>query len=78
MAGLDGPLQGLSRAQQSFDRAASDIARPQSVDQQNPQDQVSLSDSMVALMQARNDYETNLKSLETSNSMAKKLIDLLG
>jgi len=56
---------------------ASDIARPQSVDQQNPQDQVSLSDSMVALMQARNDYEANLKSLETNNNMAKKLIDML-
>ena len=78
MVGLDGPLQGLTRAQESFDKAASDIARPQSVDQQNPQDQVSLSDSMVALMQARNDYEANLKSLETSNNMAKKLIDMLG
>jgi flagellar hook-associated protein FlgK len=78
MVGLDGPLQGLSRAQQSFNKAATEIARPQSVDQQNPQDQVSLSDSMVALMQARNDYEANLKSLETSNSMAKKLIDMLG
>jgi flagellar hook-associated protein FlgK len=78
MVGLDGPLQGLSRAQENFDKAASDIARPQSVDQQNPQDQVSLSDSMVALMQARNDYEANLKSLQTSNDMAKKLIDMLG
>jgi flagellar hook-associated protein FlgK len=78
MVGLDGPLQGLTRAQESFDKAASDIARPQSGDQQTPQDQVSLSDSMVALMQARNDYEANLKSLETSNNMAKKLIDMLG
>ena len=78
MVGLDGPLQGLTRAQQNFDKAASNVARPLTVDAQSPQDLVSLSDSMVALMQARNDYEANLKSLQTSNDMAKKLIDMLG
>jgi flagellar hook-associated protein FlgK len=78
MVGLDGPLQGLTRAQESFDKAASDIARPLSVDAQSPQDLVSLSDSMVALLQARNDYQANLKSLQTSNEMSKKLIDMLG
>ena len=78
MVGLDGPLQGLTRAQDNFDKAASNVARPLTVDAQSPQDLVSLSDSMVALMQARNDYEANLKSLQTSNDMAKKLIDMLG
>jgi flagellar hook-associated protein FlgK len=78
MVGMDGPLQGLARAQESFDKAAADIARPQSIDSPSPPDQVSLSDSMVSLMEARNGYEANLKALETSNQMQKKLLDLLG
>ena len=79
MNGLDSPLEGLSRAQVSFDRAADKIAKSSSVNPQNrQQDQVSLSDAMVALMNARNDYEANLKSLGTSNEMTRKLLDLMG
>jgi flagellar basal body rod protein FlgC len=33
---------------------------------------------MVALMQSRNDYEANLKSLQTGNQMQKTLLDLIG
>jgi flagellar basal body rod protein FlgG len=76
--GLSAPLEGLSRAQASFDSAAAKIAQPISLDSPNPQDQVSLSDQMVALMQSRNDYEANLKSLQTSNQMQKTLLDLIG
>lgn len=78
MVGLSAPLEGLSRAQASFDSAAAKIARPVSLDSPNPQDQVSLSDQMVALMQSRNDYEANLKSLQTSYQMQKTLLDLIG
>ena len=78
MIGLSAPLEGLSRAQASFDSAAAKIAQPISLDSPNPQDQVSLSDQMVALMQSRNDYEANLKSLQTSNQMQKTLLDLIG
>ena len=78
MVGLSGPLEGLSRAQTSFDSAAAKIAQPVSLDSPNPQDQVSLSDQMVALMQSRNDYEANLKSLQTSNQMQRTLLDLIG
>ena len=66
MVNLDTPLDGLTRAQAAFDQAASKVAQPASTDQ-NPQDQVSLGDAMVAMMQAANDYKANLKSLETSN-----------
>lgn len=76
MVGLSAPLEGLSRAQTSFDSAAAKIAV--SLDSPNPQDQVSLSDQMVALMQSRNDYEANLKSLQTGNQMQKTLLDLIG
>lgn len=77
MVNLDTPLDGLARAQTAFDQAASKIAQPLSVDQ-NPQDQVSLSDTMVAMMQAANDYKANLKSLETSNEMQKSLLNIIG
>ena len=78
MVGLDSALQGLGRAQASFDRAAQGIAQPISLSPENPQDQVSLSGEMVALMTARNDYEANLRIVKTAETMQKKLLDVLG
>jgi len=42
------------------------------------QDQVSLSDQAVALMQARNDFEANLKTLRDSFQMQRTLPDMIG
>ena len=78
MSGFDSALQGLGRAQASFDRAAERIAQPISLTPENPQDQVSLSDEMVALINARNDYEANLQTVKTADQMQKKLLDALG
>jgi flagellar hook-associated protein FlgK len=78
MIGLDSALQGLGRAQASFNRAAERIAQPISLAPENPQDQVSLSDEMVALITARNDYEANLHTIRTADQMQKTLLDLLG
>ena len=78
MVGLDSALEGLGRAQRSFDHAAERIAQPISLAPENPQDQVSLSDEMVALMTARNDYEANLRTVQTADKMQKTLLDLLG
>ena len=79
MVGLDTALQGLVRSQSNFDQAAAKIAQePLSPEQQNPQNQASLADDMVALMLARNNYEANLKTVQTGNEMQKKLLDLLG
>jgi flagellar basal body rod protein FlgC len=75
---LDGPLQGLARAETSFNNAAEKINKAFVVDPHNPQDQVSLSDAMVALLNSKNDYEANLKSLKTSNEMTQRLLDVLG
>jgi flagellar hook-associated protein FlgK len=77
MMGLDSALEGLGRAQASFDRAAQRIARPISLSP-DPQDQVSLSDEIVALMTARNDYEANLRTAQTADKMQKTLLKLLG
>jgi len=76
MVSLDTPLQGLNRAQESFDQAASKVAQP--IEPSQPQqDTVSLSDAMVSMLQAANDYQANLKSLEVGNQMQKSLLNIL-
>jgi len=76
MVSLDTPLQGLTRAQESFDQAASKVAQP--IEPSQPQqDEVSLSDAMVSMLQAANDYQANLKSLEAGNQMQKSLLNIL-
>jgi len=78
MVGLDNALQGLDRSQSSFDRAAAKIARePLSTEQQTPQTPASLAEDMVALMVARNNYEANLKTIQTGDEMQQKLLDLM-
>ena len=75
---LNGPIQGLASAEASFNSAAEKISKSFVVDPQNSQDQVSLSDAMVALLNSKNDYEANLQSLKTGNEMTQKLLDILG
>ena len=75
---LTGPIQGLASAEASFNSAAEKISKSFVVDPQNSQDQVSLSDAMVALLNSKNDYEANLQSLKTGNEMTQKLLDILG
>jgi hypothetical protein len=76
MVSLDTPLQGLNRAQESFDQAAAKVAQP--IEPNQPQqDQVSLSDAMVSMLQSANDYQANLKSLEVGNQMQKSLLNIL-
>jgi flagellar hook protein FlgE len=76
MVSMDTPLQGLNRAQESFDQAASKVAQP--IEPNQPQqDQVSLSDAMVSMLQSANDYQANLKSLEVGNQMQKSLLNIL-
>jgi len=75
---LSTPIQGLQRAETSFNGAAEKVSKSFMVDPQNPQDQVSLSDAMVSLLNAKNDYEANLKSLKSSHEMTQKLLDIIG
>lgn len=76
MVSFDTPLQGLTSAQEAFDQAASKVAQP--IEPSQPQqDQVSLSDAMVQMLQAANDYQANLKSLEAGNEMQKSLLNIL-
>ena len=52
----------------------------QKLDQTKPDasgDTVDLSTEMVNLMSARNEYEANLKSIQTSEEMSRRTLDIL-
>lgn len=75
---LDISLQGINRAADSFDTAATGIARASlPADPGQPEDTVALSDQTVALMQAANDYQANIQALKTSDEMTNYLLDQL-
>ena len=79
MVGLDSALQGLAQAQANFDTAAVKIARQTvSGDPQGPQEPGSLAGDIVDLLQARNDFEANLKTFQTGQEMEKALLDVMG
>jgi flagellar basal body rod protein FlgG len=69
------PLSGMTQAMQQLDRTASRIATPET---QNPQgDTVDLSSDMVALLQARQNFEANAKALHTENDLTKTMLDTI-
>jgi flagellar hook protein FlgE len=74
---LDISLQGMNRAAESFDRAATGIARASLSEPSQPEDTVSLSDETVALMQAANDFKANAHALHTADEMTNFLLDQL-
>jgi len=82
-------LDGLKRAEEKLEKTAKELSRlPLSVNLSDaseaaaapaaPGDEVSLSDSMVALLEARHSYEANLKLIETSDELTEHAIDLIG
>lgn len=75
MVSLNTPLQGLAMAQEAFNQAASKVAQP--IEPSQPQqDKTSLSDAMVSMLQASNDYQANLKSLEVQSTMQNSLLNI--
>jgi flagellar hook protein FlgE len=65
------PLSGLDRATSSLNQTASRLAT-------GPADTVDLSAEMVALIEARNNFETNTKVIQTEDEMTRSLLNLLG
>jgi flagellar basal body rod protein FlgG len=65
------PLAGLDSARSSFDQTASRLAN-------GPADRVDLSAEILALMEARNNFETNIKVIRTEEQMTRNLLDVLG
>jgi flagellar basal body rod protein FlgG len=68
------PLAGLDRASKALDKVASRVAQTG-----NPSgDTVDLSAEAVGLIVARQNYESNVKVIQTADQMSKSLLDLLG
>jgi hypothetical protein len=70
-------LGGIQRAEDQVDRTASLLSRsPFSTG--SPQDEVSLSDAAVSLLQAKNSYNVNLDSIKVAHEMQKSTLSLVG
>ncbi|HTT65199.1 MAG TPA: flagellar basal body rod C-terminal domain-containing protein [Bryobacteraceae bacterium] len=70
-------LGGLRQAENQLDRTASVLARsPFST--AGPQDEVSLSDAAVSMLQAENSYRANLGAIKVADEMQKSTLSLLG
>ena len=68
------PLAALGRAAGSVGKVAARIARTG----ETPEDSVNLSSDAVALLVARQNYEANIKSIQTADQMSRSLLDVLG
>jgi flagellar hook protein FlgE len=73
MSAISAALGGMQSAQSTFDKTAARIAAvsPES------SDSVDLSSDMVAMLAARNQFQTNARVIQSADDMQKKLLDLL-
>ena len=71
--------QGLHQAQGQVEKTAQRIARVgmDTATPQTPTDSVNLSDEMVSLVSAKNQYEANLGVAHTASEMQKATLSLL-
>jgi len=68
--GMIQSVTGMQRAEGQLNQAAQAIATPQG-------DSVDLSAQAVALIQAKNNFEANLKTLQISDEMTKTLLKVV-
>ena len=66
---------GLEQAEAKLEKAARRTA--ESTIRAGPVDSVSLSEQMVALVEAKIAYEANLKVLQTAQEVERKALDIL-
>ena len=67
------PLAGMERATTSLNQTAAKVANLST-----PGDSVDLSSEMVSLIQARNDFASNTKVVQTEDEMTKSLLNMIG
>jgi flagellar hook protein FlgE len=67
---ISAAIGGLDQAARLLNQTASRLA-------ESPQDQVSLSDEAVSLLQAKNSYQANLNSIKVADEMQKSTLNLL-
>ena len=65
-------LRGMQDAQSTLQKTANQIA---SVSPENS-DSVDLSSQMVAMLAARNQFQTDVRVVKTADDMQKKVLDL--
>ena len=68
------PLAGLDRASRALEKVASRVARAED----SSGDTVDLSAEAVAMLVARQNFQSNVKVIQTADRMSKSLLDLLG
>jgi len=64
-------IRGLDMATETVNRVATQVAGSGF-----PGDQVDLSDQMVSLMSAKNDFEANVKAIQTEDQVNQSLLDI--
>jgi flagellar hook protein FlgE len=69
MIDFSAPLSGMAQATTTVNQIARRLSNPTS-------DTVDLSTEMVSLIQARNDFSTNVKVAQTEDQMAKSLLSI--
>ena len=75
MSAISASLSGLHQAENLLNQTASRIARaPRQL--AAPQDEVSLSDSAVAMLQARDSYQANLATIRVAESLDESALNL--
>lgn len=75
MIDFSAPLAGLDRATKTLDKVAQRVAEAGTT---GGEDTVDLSAEAVSLMVAKQNFESNVKVLQTADQMSKNLLDLLG
>jgi len=70
-------LGGLRKAEDQVNRAASQVARSPFFTGPT-EDEVTLSDAAVSLLEAQNSYDANLGSIRVADEMQKSALSVLG
>jgi flagellar hook protein FlgE len=68
------PLAGLDLASKALDKTATRVSQAGT----SSGDTVDLSAEAVSLMVARQNFQSNVKVMQTADEMTKNLLDLLG
>ena len=76
MLALQAALAGLQNAELKLDKSAQRLIEATSPDA--PADSVSLSDEVVAMIEARNSASAAVSVFHTSQEMDKRILDVLG
>ena len=70
MIDFSSPLSGMTQAETSVNQIATRIASPAS-------DKIDLSAEMVSMMEARNNFAVDAKSIETEDQMTQSALSIL-